>query len=185
MKDLKPWEVLDSEVILDKAPYLVVRQDKVRLADGRVVEDYYQVDLVEHVVIFAETSDGRVLMERNYKHGVKRVNLTLPAGYLEKGEAPLATAKRELLEETGYEADGWRSLGAYVMSANQGAGKAHIFAAVNARFVQPPDDGDLEDIEVVLLSREELKAAFQRGDIATVSTAATVGLALNKELFSV
>lgn len=184
MKDLKPWDTLSSTEILARPPYLKVWQDKVRLPGGSVIDDYYRIELSEHVVIYAETVDGRILVERNYKHGVGRVNLTLPAGYLEDGEPPLETARRELLEETGYQAERWQSLGAYVVSANQGAGKAHVYLAREARYIRPPEAGDLEEIEVLLLTEKELMRALVAGEVATVSTAATIGLAQSRKYFA-
>ncbi len=71
--------------------------------------------------MFAQTDKGAVVMARHYKHGPRHVILSLPAGHLEPGEQPLDSAKRELLEETGFVADDkdWRSLGSFVVSGNE------------------------------------------------------------------
>ena len=80
---------------------------EVKLPNGRVVTDYFQVKLPEYSVIFAQTGDGMVAVERQYKHGLGWVSLTLPAGAIEKGEEPLDAAKRELLEERGCQCEDW------------------------------------------------------------------------------
>ena len=149
------------------------------LPDGRIIDDYYQIELPEYAVVFARTAEGAVVMERLYKHGTRRIILALPAGYLEPGEAPLEGAKRELLEETGYEADNWCSLGIYVVNSNYGCGKAHIYLARGARKIQNPDSNDLEDTEIVLMTPKEVIQAVINGQVATLSGIASIALALN------
>src|SRR5947207_11562367 len=99
-----------------------VWSEAVQLPDGRVVEEFSTIELPDYVVVVALTPDGRVVVERNYKHGPRRVCLNLPAGYLERGEEPLAAARRELLEETGYAAEEWVSLGGFAKDGNRGCG---------------------------------------------------------------
>ena len=120
----------------------------------------------------------QVILIRQYKHGPRRVGLHVPGGYLASGENPLETARRELLEETGYASDRWRSLGSYTCNANQGCGRAHLFAATHARRVTAPKPGDLEQMEVVLLSREAVSAALAGGQVHTIDNAAALLLAL-------
>jgi ADP-ribose pyrophosphatase len=181
MKDdrLLPWEVVESREVYSAPPWVTVNVQKVRLPDGRVVPDFHQLKLSEYVVVFAQTPDDRVVVTRQYRQGVGRVNLLLPAGHVEKGEEPLVCAKRELLEESGYAADEWQSLGSYVPNANYGGGMAHIFKCRNARKVAEPDSDDLEETQIELLSLEELREAHRRGDIAVLGIAATIALALN------
>jgi ADP-ribose pyrophosphatase len=88
---------------------LHVRRDTVRLPDGRpAVREY-----IEHpgaVTIVPILDSGELLMERQYRYPVGRELYELPAGKIDPGEATLGTAKRELLEETGYVAREWRRL---------------------------------------------------------------------------
>jgi ADP-ribose pyrophosphatase len=151
------------------------------LPDGRIIDDFYQIELPEYVIVFAQTPEGSIVMERHYKHGVRRIILALPAGYLEPGEEPLKGARRELLEETGYEASNWHSLGCFVVNANQGCGKAHLFIANGVRQTQHPDSGDLEEIEILLMTRGEVIQAILNGEVATLAAVATLALALNPE----
>jgi len=179
---LQPWKVLEERLLLQSPPWLEVWAQRVRLPDGREVEPYLQVRMPSYVIIYAETEDGRVILERQYRHGLREVTLALPGGLLEPGEHPLEAARRELREETGYEAQGWQWMGAYTVSANYGAGTAHMVRGWGARRVGEPSSGDLEEVEVVLLTPEEVAEAVRRGEIRLLSTLACLGLALNPAL---
>lgn len=174
---LRPWEILDSREVYSAEPWLRVQRQAVRLPDGRIIDDYHQIELPDCCVIHAETPAGEIVVERQYKHGPRLVGLSLPAGAIEPGEAPLAAAKRELLEETGYEAAEWHSLGAYTLNGNYGCGRAHLFCARNARKVTEPVSGDLEEMEIITLTRAALTAALVKGDVHLMAVAMLILLA--------
>lgn len=178
-KKIEPWEILKSQELFVAPPWIKLSVQHVRLPNGKMVDDYYQINLPEYAVVFAQTTDGRVIMERQYKNGVGKISFVLPGGLIEDGEDPLVTAKREFFEETGYVADDWQSLGSFVPNANYGCGKAHLFMAQGAKQVTEPNSRDLEDIEIVLMKLEEIRDAFRNGDIVTMSTMATIALATN------
>lgn len=178
-RPVQPWEILNNEEVFVAAPWIKLSVQRLRLPNGRVVEDYYQVELSDFVVIFAQTMDGKVVMERLYKHGVGKVTLILPSGVIEHGEEPSAAARRELLEETGYISNHWESLGSLVANGNYGCGKAHLFIARKARRVAEPKSGDLEDMEIVLMELEDVVDAFHEGDVSLLSTVATIALSTN------
>ena len=99
-KELKKWEILKSKRIIDNK-YLKVRQDTVRLPDGTIYNDYYVREEKGWSAIFCLTEDGKVVLNRQYKHGIGEIVLELPAGRIEEGESPEESIKRELEEETG------------------------------------------------------------------------------------
>jgi ADP-ribose pyrophosphatase len=89
---------------------LKVHRDTVRLPDGSEGQREY----IRHpgaVAIVALTDDRQVLLERQYRYPPRREFIEIPAGKVDPGEAHIATAKRELLEETGYVAADWTRLG--------------------------------------------------------------------------
>ncbi len=174
-----PWEVLNTKVVYSAPPWVRLAMDQVRLPDGRVVDGYHQVALPEFVIIVAHTPDGRVIVERLYKHGVGEVTLTLPGGMREEGKDPLVCARRELLEETGYASDDWRALGQFVENGTYGCGTAHVFLARNAVRIGDPAASDLEEIEMLLMTPRDVADAVRSGRIVVLSSVAAFALATN------
>jgi 8-oxo-dGTP pyrophosphatase MutT (NUDIX family) len=175
---LAPWEVLERQELLARPPWLAVLQERVRLPSGRVVDDFYRIVLPEFALVVPQTPDGRYVMVRGYKHGAGQVALSPPAGLIQAGESPQAAAARELREETGYRALGWRFIARLAADGNRQCGLMHLFLAENAQLVAAPQDDDTEVLDVELLSRGELLAAIDRGEVATMAAAAGIGLAL-------
>jgi ADP-ribose pyrophosphatase len=134
----------------------------------------------DFALVVASTADGRIVVERQYKHGIGKVSLVVPAGAMLPDEAPLVAAQRELLEETGYTAEAWRSLGSFIVSANYGCATAHVFTAQNARAVAEPKSGDLEEMEILLLRPQELQQALQSGQVLALSSVAAILLATQR-----
>jgi ADP-ribose pyrophosphatase len=97
---------------------------------------------------------------------------------LEPGEIPLAAAKRELLEETGFESTEWISLGSFVSDGNHGAGTAHLYLARQAHKVIEPKSDDLEEQQLLTLSKSQLEQALEKGEFKVLAWTAAVALAL-------
>jgi ADP-ribose pyrophosphatase len=173
----QPWTIRTRTELYDARPWLRLYGDDVELPDGRQVQGFYSIDMPDHAIIVALTIEDRIVVERNYKHGPRRVCINLPAGYLEPGEDPMDAAKRELLEETGYVAEDWSFLGAFVEDGNRGCGQAHIYLSRRARRIAEPASGDLEDMVIDLLTLPELFEAARRGETPVLGIVAALGLA--------
>lgn len=176
----EPWQILSSRVIYSAKPWIELSVQQVQLPGGRIIEDYHQIRLPEYCVVYAETTDGKVVATRQYRHGSRAVGLALPAGFVEEGEAPLEAAKRELVEETGFRADGWEMLGSFTPNSNYGCGRAHLFTAKNAVRVAAPDSGDLEVAEITLMDPDAVLNALHTGEVHSLSMAAIIALASTK-----
>jgi len=176
--DLRRWKVLDRQLLLSAPPWLTVYREQVELPTHRILDDFYRVVLPDFAAVVAVTPAGEIVMVRGYKHGLGRVALSVPAGLMHPGEPPLDAARRELLEETGYEAAEWKNLGTFVVDGNRQCGTMHVFLARNARPVQSPQQDETEVLQVECWKRERLAQALQAGEIGTLAGAAAVTLGL-------
>jgi ADP-ribose pyrophosphatase len=178
MADLSPWEVIASRELFSFGDRLRITADTVRLPNGTVVRDYLQIQARSFAIVFAQSSDGKIVCLRQYKHGPQRVGLTLPAGGVEPGEDALGAAKRELLEETGYEGADWRALGEFAISGNQGGGTCFVFKATGCKQVTDPCPDDIEEMLLELHTPTEIKSALADREFAIASHAAAAALGL-------
>ena len=175
---MKPWRTKARKTVLDKKPWLTVEQHTVELPDGQLIPDWMWVIMPDYVNVVALTEDERFIFFRQVKYGIEETTLGVIGGFVNEGEEPLAAAQRELLEETGYEAPNWLSLGSYLVDPNRGIATGHLFLACQARYVMLPDADDLEEQELLLLTRTELETALKRGEIKVLAWAAAVAFAL-------
>lgn len=178
---MKPWKVLERTPVYQADPWLTVERQKVELPDGRVIADYHRITFPDCAGVVARVPDGRIMVQRQYRHGPGRVCLTLPGGAMNPGESPMQAAQRELREETGYEAHDWKPLGSFTLNANYGGGLMHIFSAAHARRTLQPDNDDLEESELLLLTPAELHAALDRGEVAVLAAAVAILLATRRD----
>lgn len=162
---------------LDASPWVRHWVEEIETPQGARVNDFHMVELRDFAIVAAITPDDTFVTGRAYRHGAGRICRILPAGYTEDGETPLEAAQRELLEETGYVAQGWRELGVFAVDGNRGCGRMHAFAASNAALTQAQHLDATEEIEVCLLSRTEALLALSHGEFATLAGAAALSLA--------
>ena len=175
---MKPWKTKTRQTVLDNHPWLTVEHHTVELPDGRLLPDWPWIITPDYINVVAATDDGHFICFRQVKYGIEGTTLSIVGGYIEEGEEPLAAAQRELSEETGYESPDWVSLGSYLVDPNRGIATGHLFLARQARFVAHPVADDLEEQELLLLTREEIESALERGEIKILAWAATVAFAL-------
>jgi ADP-ribose pyrophosphatase len=171
------WRSLATKSLLKIPPWIEVLRESWQLPDGRRIDDYYRLDLPAYTVIAAVTPAGVLVAERHFRPGARQVTLALPSGYLHNGEDPLAGAQRELREETGYEAREWSPLGRFVVDGNRGCGTAHLFLARGAQQVAEPDQSDLAEMGIELITLDAFIHAVRRGRSVELATAAALGLA--------
>lgn len=173
-----PWRVVERREVFAAPGQISIAVETVELPDGRRVDDYWQIKLADFVVVFAETAAGAIICLRQYRHGPRRQSLELVAGRIDGDEDPLAAARRELLEESGYVSQHWEALGSFTVSATQGIATAYLFRAGRAVAQQAPCSGDLEDAIVELLAPGQLIAALRRGEIVTGAHLAALAVAM-------
>ena len=174
---MRPWRTLARRVLLSRPPWMEVAEERIALPDGREIEGFLSIRTRDFAAIVAVTEPHEVVLIRSYKHGLRSFSLAVPAGYVEEGEDSLTSAKRELREETGYEASEWTSLGRYVVDGNYGVATEHVYLARRVKKVTEPASGDLEEMEILLVPLHDVMALLLRGEIAQLSSAAALALA--------
>lgn len=162
MKDLTEHFV-SGDVVFD-GKLLEVRRDVVRLPDGAQATREY----IHHpgaVAVVPLFDDGTVLLERQFRYPHRREFIEVPAGKLDPGEPPLDTARRELLEETGYAAQEWTRLGTmHTAIAYTDEAIALFLARKLSRQAAPKLDAG-EFVETLIVAFDEAIAMVRDGRI--------------------
>jgi ADP-ribose pyrophosphatase len=162
LKDLEE-RFVSGELVFDGA-LLKVRRDIVRLPDGAQGAREY----IRHpgaVAIVPLFDDGTVLLERQFRYPHRRVFVEVPAGKLDPGEPPLATAQRELLEETGYAAGEWTRLGVMHTAIAYTDEEITLFVARKLSLQAKPALDAGEFVETMIVSFAEAIAMVRDGRI--------------------
>ena len=134
---IEPWEIMSSRVELEDR-WIKVRSDSCRRSDGVVIEPYYVLEYPDWVCVLPITSQGDVVLTREYRHGAGLVVTGLPSGVVDKTDiTPMNTAKRELLEETGYTSQHVIALGSLYANWTNQDNMIHYFLALDAKLTGP------------------------------------------------
>jgi len=158
---------LGSEEVF-KGKLLHVMRDTVRLPDGNTATREY-IDHPGAVMIVPRFPDGRLLFERQYRYPLARVFIEFPAGKIDAGEEPLSTARRELLEETGFEAERWSYLATLHPLITYSTERIEIYVAEELTHVGAQLDAG-EFVETFTAPLDDALAWLDRGEITDVKT---------------
>ena len=170
MKDLRERR-LSTELVYD-GKLLKVRSDTVRLPDGAAAEREW-IDHPGAVAVIALTGPGELVMERQFRYPLGRDMIEVPAGKIDPGEDPLATAKRELKEETGYVAAEWSHVATIHIAIAYSNEHIEIFLAKGLSRESARLD-DEEFLEVFTLPLATALAWVRDGKITDSKTVATL-----------
>jgi ADP-ribose pyrophosphatase len=175
---LRHWTVRSSSYRVNE-PFLRVRSDTVELPDGTVIENYFVRESRGFAIVAALSPERRVVLVRQYKHGIAQIVLELPAGMIDPDEAPDACAIRELAEETGYAGDPPQLLRTLFADPTSSNASFHVFLIENAvpKFAQSLDTTEAIVVETATI--EELRAAVRDGRIGSGSQVAAAYVALD------
>jgi 8-oxo-dGTP pyrophosphatase MutT (NUDIX family) len=169
---MKPWQVLESNYLKPR-----LRIDRCELPNGNVIHASV-LEFQTWANVLAVTKDQKIVLVMQYRHGVQEVILELPGGVVEDGETPMNGIKRELLEETGYTTDRWVEVGSFYPNPANQTNTMYSFLALDVEKVADPHLDDGEDLEVHLVSLDELIAMTRRGEFLHALQVATLFRAL-------
>ena len=150
------WKVLESSY-LHKIPWLTIRKDKCEMPNGNIIPAFYVNEYPDWVNAFGLTEDGKVVMVRQYRHGIGTIETELPGGVVEEGESLEEGVRRETLEETGYAFQQVEYLGKISANPSTTNNYMHMFLATGGKKVAEQSLDHSEEVEVLLLTIDEVK----------------------------
>ncbi len=156
------WKTLRSEYLI-RRPWLTARRDMVELPDGRIHNEYYVLEYPTWINVIAETSDGRLILERQYRHAAGIISTEICAGVVEADEAPLDAAKRELMEETGFGGGEWSELMTIYPNPSTMTNECHCFLARGVEKLGGQHLDSTEDLDVFLANKHEVLEMLEQG----------------------
>lgn len=170
--DPRRWEVLGSEYLF-RRPWLTARRDHVRLPSGTEIPEYYVLEYPDWVNVIARVRDGRFLLVRQYRHGLRETRYELCAGVIDPADpSPEAAARRELWEETGYGGGRWRQFCVLSPNASAMTNLSYTFVAEDVEPVSTQHLEPTEDITVHLLAADEVRALLEADEMRQALMAA-------------
>jgi 8-oxo-dGTP pyrophosphatase MutT (NUDIX family) len=160
----QPWRVQSSEKLVDCRIFKVRRDVSVNPRTGQSHE-LFVLEQPNWVNVIPLTVDEQVIMVEQWRHGTRSVHLETPGGLMEDGETPEQSARRELLEETGYDTSEVVRLGTVHPNPAIQTNVQHYLLAKNCRKVAEPNLDHAEDIQVKLVPLVEVPCLIEKGEI--------------------
>jgi ADP-ribose pyrophosphatase len=162
---IRPWPIVESKQGPDMGLFSI-RIMRCRSPRTGHEHDFYVIDFPNWVQVLPITPEDQVVMVRQYRHGCGQVLLELPGGLIDKDDGnPEESARRELLEETGYGAEELvlvtKTYPQPAVLSNTGL----TYLARNAKKIAEPQPDAAEDIEICLVNLEEIPEMIRKGEI--------------------
>lgn len=173
----RAWKRLDSKIVFN-SPWYKLRQDQVQLPNGTIMNDYFVSELPSVVIVVPITPAQEVIMVQQYRYGVQKVLLELPAGtFKPEKETPEEAIKRELLEETGYEINNLISLGTLYEYPTKDSHSIYAFLATEVKKVQEPNPEATEEIEIIKIPLGSISQKIADNEIQVSGSIAALAMA--------
>ena len=159
------WKILSSEQIF-RDKWFNVRRDRCETPGGKIVDPYYVYEFPTWVGAVPVTKEGKIVMVRQYRHAIQEVVVEIPGGVVDDTDNSNQDAiARELLEETGYSFSSYEYLGKISPNPSTNTNYLHMFLAQGGEKVAEQHLDENEEIEVLLLSIDELKQLVRENKI--------------------
>jgi len=166
------WTFLRSHDVTDHHVFRL-RHDLYRFEPSGQERDFVVIDTPSWVNVVPVTREGRVVLIRQFRHGIRDVTMETPGGIMDEGESPEAAAARELREETGYVAETIRLLARVLPNPAVQNNYLYLFAAEGCRNTGKSQLDAFEAIDVLEHAIEDIPELIRNGQIShsTVITA--------------
>lgn len=174
----KVWKTLHSTAVI-QTPWFTLRKEECELPNGDVIPDYYVMERSDVVGIVALTPKKEIVLNMQYKHGIGKVITEIPAGAVDAGEDPLAAARRELEEETGYIAKKMHHLSSMIISPTSQPDYFHLYLALDVEPTGKKLQDPQEEIINYTIPVDAIHSAIIDGTIDSVGSIVAVYLALD------
>ena len=150
------WTTTASKTLIQNE-WLTLHEDTCEMPDGTEIAPYYTMHYPDWVNIVALTPDREVVMINQYRHGTETVELEIPGGMMDPGDTdPVATALRELQEETGYTGENARPIGECFANPAIMNNRVHTVLVENCRLTHEVQLDDGEDLATHLVPAADL-----------------------------
>ncbi|MER3463780.1 MAG: DNA mismatch repair protein MutT [Chitinophagaceae bacterium] len=159
------WKVLESEYLFNNKPWLTIRKDVCELPNGKIMPAYYVCEYPTWATVFPLTKGNKVVMVKQYRHGLGVISVETPGGVVDEGEDPKDAIARELKEETGYVAEKIEFLGKISANPATNNNYMHMFLATGCEKVHDQNLDETEDLNVVIYTIDELKSLIREHKI--------------------
>ena len=179
MTNLEKWKILQSNMALNH-PWCKVRQDKIELPNGQVIDDYFVYIRPDVAIILPITSDREIVFVKQYRHAIGDFFIELPAGgFNPEQESGEFAAIRELEEETGYVASKVKKIATFYDKPSKDTNQLHLYLAENVAKTGKLKLDITEEIEVILIPIDAVVSKIVKGEICVAGTVAALFLGLN------
>lgn len=168
-----------SSNIAYRSLWMVVFEDQVRKSDG-TTGMFNRIDVRNSSIIIPLFKDGSILMVENYRHGARANLLELPGGLIDADEEPLVAAKRELLEETGYQCNTIEYINWTYTWPGRTTQKNFVFLAKDLKKIRKPNLEEFEYSKIRKLARETVIQEIRSGNIKSSISISAILYALGE-----
>ena len=173
-ENLMKWKILSSEYLY-RETWFTIRKDICETPDGKIVDPYYVYEFPTWVSAFAVTEDAKVVMVRQYRHGIRETIIEVPGGCVDATDKSNQDAiARELMEETGYRFSHYEYLGKVSPNPSTNDNWMHMFLATGGVKVNEQKLDHNEEIEVLLMELEEVKKLIEENKIVQALHVCTI-----------
>lgn len=164
-KELKPWVTIASKKLVQARIFDLYVSQKIHPITNNQ-HDFYSINSASWVNIIPITPDNKVVMVRQFRHGIEDFCLEIPGGLVDGNEEhPEVAAKRELLEETGYSTDEIIPLGFCYPNPAVQNNRCYFYLAKNCKEIASQNLDPAEDIEVSTVPITEIPKLLEDGSI--------------------